>query len=77
MTKLPRLTAKKLIAALRRAGFEVIRVRGSHHVDHATVKHSVVEFVREQAHTNGIESFWVLLKRGYYGTFHKMSEKHL
>ncbi len=31
MTKRPRLTAKKLIAALRRAGFEVIRVRGSHH----------------------------------------------
>ena len=41
------------------------------------VRHSVGEYVDEQAHTNGIESFWALLKRGYYGTYHKMSDKHL
>ncbi len=31
MTKLARLTGRQLIAALRKAGFEVLRVRGSHH----------------------------------------------
>ncbi len=45
--------------------------------DHKSVKHSVGEFVRKKAHTNGMESFWALLKRGYYGTYHKMSLKHL
>ena len=45
--------------------------------DHKTVKHSVGEYVKNQAHTNGIESFWALLKRGYYGVYHKMSEEHL
>ncbi len=29
------------------------------------------------AHTNGIESFWAALKRGYHGTFHHISEKHI
>ncbi len=45
--------------------------------NHEAVKHSVGEYVNGQAHTNGIESFWSMLKRGYYGTYHKMSEKHL
>ena len=42
-----------------------------------SVNHFVKEYVNGQAHTNGIESFWALLKRGYYGTYHKMSAKHL
>ena len=45
--------------------------------DREAVKHSVKEFVNGQAHTNGIESFWAMLKRGYHGTYHQMSEKHL
>ena len=46
-------------------------------VEHEAVKHSVGEYVRGQAHTNGIESFWAMLKRGYQGTYHQMSAKHL
>ena len=45
--------------------------------DHEAVRHSVGEYVRDQAHTNGMESFWSMLKRGYHGTYHHMSAKHL
>ena len=44
---------------------------------HEAVAHSVGEYVRDQVHTNGIESFWALLKRGYVGTYHHISVKHL
>lgn len=44
---------------------------------HYTVKHSAKQFVDGMAHTNSIESFWALLKRGYYGIYHHMSTKHL
>ena len=44
---------------------------------HQAVKHSVGEYVREQAHTNGMESFWAMMKRGFTGTYHKISPKHL
>ena len=45
--------------------------------DHETVCHSACEYVREMAHTNGIESFWAVLKRAHKGVFHKFSVKHL
>ena len=45
--------------------------------DHEAVNHSAGEYVRGMAHTQGIESFWAMLKRGYQGTFHHFSEKHL
>lgn len=44
---------------------------------HEAVEHSAGEYVRGMAHTNSIESFWALLKRGYVGTYHQMSRKHL
>ena len=45
--------------------------------DHESVRHSVGEYVRDMAHTNGVESFWSMLKRAHKGTFHKISPKHL
>ena len=45
--------------------------------NHESVKHSVGEYVRGMAHTNGVESFWSMLKRAHKGTFHKLSAKHL
>lgn len=44
---------------------------------HQTVGHGVGDWVRDKAHTNGLESFWAMLKRGYMGTFHHVSPKHL
>ncbi len=45
--------------------------------NHEAVKHSVGEYVRDMAHSNGIESFSASLKRGYIGIYHKVSPKHL
>ena len=45
--------------------------------DHSSVRHSVGEYVDGMAHTNGIESFWSMLKRAHKGVYHKMSAKHL
>ena len=44
---------------------------------HERVQHGTREFVRGDAHTNGIESLWSMFKRGYMGTYHKMSRAHL
>ena len=44
---------------------------------HETVRHSAKEYVHGMAHTNGIESVWALLKRGYYGIYHNFSTKHV
>ena len=45
--------------------------------NHESVKHSIGEYVRGQVHTNGVESFWSMLKRAHMGVYHKLSAKHL
>jgi hypothetical protein len=44
---------------------------------HESVNHSAKEYVRGDVHTNGVEGFFSLLKRGVMGTFHHISEQHL
>ena len=45
--------------------------------NHQAVKHSVGEYVNGMIHTNGVESFWSMVKRGHMGTYHHFSPKHL
>jgi transposase-like protein len=44
---------------------------------HASVNHSVGEYVRGDAHTNTIEGYFSILKRGIVGTYHHVSPQHL
>jgi hypothetical protein len=45
---------------------------------HETVGHGKGEYVRDgEIHTNTIESFWAIFKRGYKGIYHYMSKRHL
>ncbi|WP_299319347.1 IS1595 family transposase [uncultured Maribacter sp.] len=45
--------------------------------DHQVVKHSRHQYVQGRVHTNTIEGFWSLLKRGIFGIYHFTSKKHL
>jgi transposase-like protein len=47
------------------------------HYIHEMVNHSAEEYVRENVHTNGIENFWALLKRGISGTYVSVEPFHL
>lgn len=44
---------------------------------HTSVNHHLGEYVRGDAHTNTIESYFAILKRGIFGTFHHVSPQHL
>ena len=45
--------------------------------EHQTVAHSTKEFVNGMASTNGIESVWAVIKRGYNGIYHQWTPKHM
>ena len=43
----------------------------------AIVRHTAHEYVVGAVHTNTIEGFWSIFKRGVVGTFHKVSAKYM
>lgn len=45
--------------------------------DHGVVKHMFGEYVRGNYHTNTLEGFWSLVRRGFYGIYHSISDKHI
>jgi transposase-like protein len=45
--------------------------------EHRKVNHSALQYVEGLTHTNSIENFWSLFKRGLVGSFHKVSDKHI
>jgi transposase-like protein len=50
---------------------------GEGFASHLTVNHSIDEYVRGDAHTNTVEGYFSILKRGIYGVYHHVSEPHL
>jgi len=61
-------------------GAQAYRGIGWNFADHAWVDHSRYEFVSKQdatIHSNTVEGYFSILKRGVYGTFHHVSEAHL
>ena len=50
--------------------------RMSQVLPHSVIKHQDW-YVDGNIHTNSIEGFWALLKRGVFGQFHSVSRKHL
>ena len=50
---------------------------GEEFASHRTVIHSIGEYVRGDAHTNTIEGYFSIFKRGIYGVYHHVSQQHL
>jgi transposase-like protein len=53
------------------------RILSGMFASHETVNHGAGEYVRGNAYTNTIESYFAILKRGIVGTYHSVSQQHL
>jgi len=62
-----------LVATDEHSGYRFLK----EYFPHESVSHSQGEYVRGEVHTNNLESFWSLFKRGVMGSFHHVSKKYL
>jgi transposase-like protein len=77
LTKFVRKTVSdkvELVATDEHSGYRYLQYAP---YPHYTVSHSDGEYVRGEIHTQSIDSFWALLKRGIIGTYHNVSKKYL
>jgi transposase-like protein len=66
----------ELISSDEHSGYRLLGT-GPEALPHEVIRHSSGEYVRGVVHTNSIEGFWSLLKRGIVGTYHKVSKTYL
>jgi transposase-like protein len=84
---IPEVTAKTLrpilaeqmhaASALMTDGEGQYRLVGPMFASHEVVNHSIGEYVRGEAHTNTVEGYFSILKRGIAGVYHHVSQQHL
>ena len=63
----------ELIATDEHAGYQGL----NKHLPHGVVCHNQGEYVRGTIHTNSIDGFWSLIKRGIMGSYHHVSTFYL
>ncbi|MDE2110018.1 MAG: transposase [Alphaproteobacteria bacterium] len=56
---------------------QALHESGRRFVDHQTVTHSKNEYARGEVHTNTVEGFFSIFKRGMIGVYQHCDEKHL
>jgi transposase-like protein len=70
-------TKVSLIAHDDHRGYQHLGVHRHFSKTHGTVNHGRKQYVVGAIHTNTIEGFWSIMKRGVVGTYHKVSKKYL
>ena len=76
LARFVRETVSTHVSMLRADTFLAYK-RLKHRIPHAQVDHSIGQHVVGAVHTNAIEGFWSLIKRGIMGSLHKVSRKYL
>lgn len=84
------LSGKQLFAVLKKvckgnntvmtdqfSGYNILDKENECNFVRLKIDHTVTYSLGDGIHTNGIESFWAILKRGVYGVFHNVSVKYM